>query len=498
MHCELCLSEHSEDVLCSNVHWTARLPPPVPTPSMPTPLVSAPPPPVPTPEPAAREPTEPVDLTGQTLGHYRLVRPLGTGGMGTVYLAEQTRIGAKVALKVLHPHLSRDESLRARFYAEARAVNLVGHPHIVHIFDIAEAPGGIHYFVMEYLEGTPLSKLPRPMAPEQMVRLLAQACEALDAAHRCGVVHRDLKPDNLFVVQRTGEEPSLKVLDFGVAKARRGQPGEDLTAVGLVLGTPAYMPPEQWAGQQVDGRADIYALGVTAYLLSTGRLPFARGQVAEMVLSHGPMPGPVPPHVLNLQVPRALSEAILRALARYPEDRYPTALDFKRALLAAAEAPAAPARPAAPATPPPAPRPPGTPLPILPSVDLTPVMLDALDSTPPPSWVARVHRRNGAGEVEVCCTELNKGGLFMCCSEPFPRLFSRLQFTLLVGGEEVECLGEVVRHVDTAQARAWSMSPGVGVQFVNPSARLRELVQRLQPMRPATPPGPRASHVGRT
>ncbi|XXF77557.1 serine/threonine-protein kinase [Myxococcaceae bacterium GXIMD 01537] len=477
MHCELCLSEHPQDVVCSNVPWTqvapsARPPPPVPTPALAS--QSSPP----------GEGCEPVDLTGQTLGHYRLVRAVGSGGMGTVYLAEQTRIGAKVAVKVMHPHLSRDTSLRARFCAEARAVNLVGHPHLVHIFDINEAPGGLHYLVMEYLEGAPLSKMPRPMEPALLVRLLAQACEALDAAHRGGVVHRDLKPDNLFVVQHEGEPPSLKVLDFGVAKARQGVLDREQTVAGLVLGTPAYMPPEQWAGQPVDGRADIYALGVTAYLLATGRLPFARGQVAELVLSHGPV-GPVPSHELNPRVPPALSEVLQRAMARYPEERYATALDFKRALLAT--------------TAPDAPRPAGTeprlaprsntlttPLPILP-MELTPAVPELAGATPPPSWLARVHRRSGAGEVEVRCTELTRGGLFMCCAEPFPRLFSQLGFSLLLGGEEVECTGEVVRHVDTAQAAAWSMSPGVGLQFINPSARLRELLQQLQPSRP-TPP----------
>ncbi len=155
MHCELCLSEHPEDVLCSNVHWSQVLP--SLSLHLPAPVQTPPGPPVATPDLIAgppRLPTTPVNLTGQTLGHYRLVRQLGAGGMGTVYLAEQTLIGAKVALKVLHPHLSQDESLRARFYAEARAVNLVGHPHIVHIFDINEAPGGIHYFVMEHLEGS--------------------------------------------------------------------------------------------------------------------------------------------------------------------------------------------------------------------------------------------------------------------------------------------------------------------------------------------------------
>jgi serine/threonine-protein kinase len=465
MHCELCQSEHPEDMLCDNVHWTQV--------GMSTDEVEPP----------------PVDLTGQTLGHYRLVRRLGAGGMGTVYLGEQTRIGARVAVKVLHPHLAVDESLRARFYAEARTVNVVSHPHIVHVFDISEAPGGIHYFVMEYLEGVPLSRLPRPMDPTQLALLLAQACDALDAAHRCGVVHRDLKPDNLFVVRRATEAPSLRVLDFGVAKARR-PPTEDETAAGIVLGTPAYMAPEQWAGQPVDGRADIYALGVTAYYLTTGQLPFERGQMAELALSSGPV-GPVPPHVLAPAVPPALSAVLLRALARRCEDRYATALDFKEALLAAVVPHAAPR--------------PGeeessrgsTPVPSLPAPSLTVLDTPAPEPerepasvTPPLTWVARVRRRAGSEDVEVRCTELSKGGLFMCCAEPFPRLFNRLEFTLLLAGEEVECAGEVVRHVDSAQARAWGMSPGVGVQFINPSPLLRDLIHRVQPHRPSTPAPP--------
>ncbi len=461
MHCELCLSEHPEDVLCDNVHWTQV--------GLSTHEVEQPP---------------PVDLTGQTLGHYLLVRRLGTGGMGTVYQGEQTRIGARVAVKVLHPHLAQDESLRARFYAEARTVNLVGHPHIVHIFDISEAPGDIHYFVMEYLEGVPLSRLPRPVDPTQLVLLLAQACDALEAAHRCGVVHRDLKPDNLFVVRHATEPPSLRVLDFGVAKAHRPR-NEDQTAAGIVLGTPAYMAPEQWAGHRVDGRADIYALAVTAYYLTTGQLPFERGQMAELALSSGPV-GPVPPHVLRPSVPPALSDVLLRALERRCEDRYPTALDFKEALLAAV-VPASALRTAE-----------GRPIGTTPVPSPSLAVLEAAEGpertpthvTPPLTWVAKVRRRAGSGDVEVRCTELSKGGLFMCCAEPFPRLFNRLDFTLLLAGEEVPCAGEVVRHVDSTQARAWGMSPGVGVQFINPSPRLRELIHRVQPHRPATPAPP--------
>jgi serine/threonine-protein kinase len=476
MRCELCLSEHADDVLCGNVHWSLSGEFPAVEPR--------PPPPVPTPVPEAqREPEAPVDLVGKVLGPYRVLKRLGAGGMGTVYLAEQTRIGARVALKVLHPHLSQDAALRARFYAEAKTVNVVGHPNIVRIFDISEAPGGLHFFVMEYLEGVPLSQLPRPMEPALLTHLLGQACEALEAAHDAGVVHRDLKPDNLFVVRPEGKSrPWLKVLDFGVAKARGPITQQPLTLVGTVLGTPAYMSPEQWTAQPVDGRADIYALGVTAYLMATGRLPYPRGQIAEMLLAPTAA-GPVPPHLLNHRVSPELSAVILRALARRPEDRFARALDFKRALEAALELSDAGLT---------------TPEPIrgstpVPSPTVSLRAPRAHLSRPSPqaaqSWTARVHRRNGEGDVEVQCTELSRGGLFMCCTAPFPQLFTRLEFTLLLEGALVECVGEVVRHVDSEQARTWGMSPGVALQFVNPSAELREHLRRLRPTRsvPAAP-----------
>ncbi|WP_240486720.1 serine/threonine-protein kinase [Hyalangium minutum] len=441
------------------------------------------------PQPPATQPrmaaAVPVDLVGKMIGPYRVVRRLGSGGMGTVYQAEQTRIGARVALKVLHPHLSQDEGLRARFYAEAKTVNVVGHPNIVRIFDINEAPGSLHYFVMEYLEGEPLSQLPRPLEPGLLTHLLGEACEALEAAHNAGVVHRDLKPDNLFVVRReSSQRPSLKVLDFGVAKARGPLTHPRLTAVGMVLGTPAYMAPEQWTGQPVDGRADIYALGVTAYLMATGRLPYPRGQVAELVLS-ATAPMPTAPHLLNPRIPLGLSEAILRALARRPAERFAQALQFKQALEAAMRDPTR-SRP----TPVPGGPLASTPVPS-PTVSLrTPqAHLPREEAPTPQSWTAVVRRRSGTGAVEVQCTELSRGGLFMCCSEPFPQLFGRLAFTLRLDGVPVECEAEVVRHVDSAQARTWGMSPGVGLQFINPSAQLREYLRRLCPSRvmPAAP-----------
>ncbi|MET0400758.1 MAG: serine/threonine-protein kinase [Cystobacter sp.] len=419
-----------------------------------------------------------VDLCGRMLGHYRLLEPLGRGGMGTVYLAEQRVDGRRVAVKVLHPELARDAELRARFSAEARTVNLIGHPNIVRIFDIDESREGLHYFVMEHLEGTPLSRLPRPMDPGLLTWLLVQACDALEAVHRSGVVHRDLKPDNLLMVERPGEAPLLKVLDFGVAHALHEVPPPRAIPSGQVLGTPAYMAPEQWVGGRIDGRSDVYSLAVTAYLLLTGQFPYPRGQLAELVLSPRPPPAPHAPHLLAPAVPEALSQAILRALSREPEARFATAADFKQALLAAmrAEPHTAPAVARGAAA-----RPSGR-IPVPAFACRT----EPNDPTPPPTWTARVHL-GGTHQVVVHCRDLHRGGLFMCCADPLPSLDMRLDFTLQMGGEEVECVGEVVRHVDTFQARSRRQPTGVGLRFLQPSTRLRELLTRISPARPLAP-----------
>ncbi|WP_395843954.1 serine/threonine-protein kinase [Cystobacter fuscus] len=417
----------------------------------------------------------PVDLCGRVLGHYRLLEPLGSGGMGTVYLAEQRMGERRVAVKVMHPELARDEALRARFSAEARTVNLIGHPNIVRIFEIDESREGLNYFVMEYLEGTPLSRLPRPMDPSLLAWLLVQACDALEAVHRSGVVHRDLKPDNLLMVERPGEAPVLKVLDFGVAHARHEPLPPLANLSGQVMGTPAYMAPEQWVGKQVDGRADIYSLAVTGYLLATGQLPYPRCQLAELVLAPRPPPPPIAPHELAPAVPEALSRALLRALARDPDARFASAAEFKQALFTAVRT-----------APRPAPRVPLRPSGRLP-IPTFPSRPEPNDPTPPPTWTARVHLGSGVNQVVVHCSELHHDGLFMCCAEPLPALATRLEFTLQMGGEEVECVGEVVRQVDPLQARSRRQPPGVGLRFLHPSPRLRELLTRLGPPRLASP-----------
>ena len=197
---------------------------------------------------------------------------------------------------------------------------------------------------MEYLEGEPLSQLPRPLEPGLLTHLLVAGLRGARGRAQRGRGAPGLEARQPLRGAARGQlaQPSLKVLDFGVAKARGPLTHPRLTAVGMVLGTPAYMAPEQWTGQPVDGRADIYALGVTAYLMATGRLPYPRGQVAELVLS-ATAPEARPPHLLNPRVPLGLSEAILRALARRPAERFARALDFKQALEAAMRGGADPA-----------------------------------------------------------------------------------------------------------------------------------------------------------
>jgi serine/threonine-protein kinase len=268
----------------------------------------------------------PDPLLGTTVGSFRLVRRIGHGGMGSVYLGEQTLIGSKVAVKVLHEHLASDASLVQRFYAEARAVNLIGHPNIVNIFDMNVVPPRRYYLIMEYLEGEPLSAPAGPMPPEQALPILIQVCQALQAAHARGVVHRDLKPENIFLCRREGP-PFVKILDFGIAKLFGGEMQEGQTHAGWIVGTPEYMAPEQGSGDPLDGRADLYALGVIAYRLATGRLPFKAASLAEL-LELIATTEPRPPRQANEAIPRELERICLKALSKRAMERYTTALDL--------------------------------------------------------------------------------------------------------------------------------------------------------------------------
>lgn len=223
---------------------------------------------------------------GDVLGRYRLERLLGEGGMGHVYAARHLSIDRDVAIKVLRPELARVESQVQRFIAEAQAVNRVRHANIIEIVDLVRE-GERVYFVMELLEGQTIKQLgkDRPLELTRVVRLMRQAADALAAAHGVGVIHRDVKPDNLVVTKDARGEEQLKVLDFGVARIRGlGSDAMHRTQVGQVVGTPLWMAPEQVLGHTVDARADVYALAMVMYVCITRRFPFDGGDLSQVVM----------------------------------------------------------------------------------------------------------------------------------------------------------------------------------------------------------------------
>jgi serine/threonine-protein kinase len=284
----------------------------------------------------------------RALGDFRLVREIGSGAMGTVYLAEHRAIGSRVAVKLLKPSFAANAAHVEQFYDEARAANRVGHPGIVRIFDLKRVPPASYALVMEYLEGTPLSaRSDRGTSPATAVQILAQVCDALEAAHRVGVVHRDVKADNVFLVRR-GRRTAVKLLDFGAARLQPfGDDGGLRSRRSVVLGTPAYMPPEQWRGGAIDGRSDVYATGVLAYRLTTGQLPFdIRGKASYEVFRAHRDVQPRDPRALNPDIPPALAEVILCALSKRRKDRFQTAGEMALALRRAARSSPKSARPA--------------------------------------------------------------------------------------------------------------------------------------------------------
>ncbi len=257
--------------------------------------------------------------------------------MGHVYAAEHQLLGRRAAIKVLDEKFDDDETIKSRFFNEARAISQLKHPSIVEIYDFGHAPDGRAYLVMEMLTGESLGRrMKRGVMPIEPTLVFArQIASALSVAHDHGIVHRDLKPDNVFI-EADAEAPlgeRAKVLDFGVAKHRRPatHDGGHLTQTGVLLGTPAYMSPEQVHGRQVTRHSDIYALGVMTYRMLTGQLPFDapdRGDLLEMHI----IAKPQPPTELNPEIPAALEATVLRCLAKRPSDRFDTMTDLATAL----------------------------------------------------------------------------------------------------------------------------------------------------------------------
>lgn len=282
-------------------------------------------PPEPAERPGARRSPDGDTRPGQVVGAYRLLSLLGEGAIGRVFLAEHVRLGRKVALKLLRPEHTSNPRLLARFFAEARAVNLIAHENIVAITDFFEEERGRSCFVMELLEGETLgARLARKgaLTLAEVLHVARQLASALEAAHAAGVVHRDLKPENIFLTARGGDPSFVKVLDFGVAKLSDPADGARTigTAVGTILGTPLYMAPEQTIGAAIDGRADVYALGVLLYELSTGTNPFAGGSTDEVINRHQTWTPPRPA-LGPSRTGAAVADLIMECLAKRPRDR---------------------------------------------------------------------------------------------------------------------------------------------------------------------------------
>jgi serine/threonine protein kinase len=273
---------------------------------------------------------------GTTLAdRYRVERSLGRGGMAEVFLARDLRLDRLVALKILAPALSSDPSFVARFRREAQAAAGLSHPNIVGVYDWGEALGS-YFIVMEYVPGRTLAEVidtEAPLSPERTALIGAQVAAALEAAHQQGIVHRDIKPANVML----GAEDAVKVTDFGIAHVVEEMSAQ-LTATGTVLGTPAYLSPEQAEGRAVDGRSDVYSLGVVLYELATGAPPF-RGTTPATVADQHARQELEPPSARNPAVPAALEAIITDALAKDPAARPASAEEVRRRLSALTAAP---------------------------------------------------------------------------------------------------------------------------------------------------------------
>jgi serine/threonine-protein kinase len=279
------------------------------------------------------------ELLGQTLGSYRVLSLIGEGGMGRVYHAEHVLLGRKVALKLLRPEYAVKRDAVSRFFKEAQSVNKIGHENIVDITDFVELESGETFIIMELLQGDDLAEIQRkgdgPMPLHRAMQIALQVCDALEAAHRMEIVHRDLKPDNIFIVNTATKRDFVKLLDFGVAKLL-GEPTDSdgwHTAAGSVIGTPAYMSPEQASGIPVDARSDIYSLGAILYELFTGHPVFRAKSFGEYVVKHM-NDDPIPPRDLANapKIPASLEQVILRCLEKDPNKRYQSVNELREDL----------------------------------------------------------------------------------------------------------------------------------------------------------------------
>ena len=283
-------------------------------------------------------------LLGQILsGRYRIIRKIGEGGMGIVYEAEHVVIEKRVGLKVLREDFSSRQDVVERFRQEAKSASRIGHEHIIDISDFGETPAGASFFVMELLNGQDLAhelEKKGALSPRRTIGICLQCARALGAAHSKGIVHRDMKPENIFMVNRDTGEDFVKIVDFGIAKMSDietdGQPGRKLTKTGMIFGTPEYMSPEQASGKKLDHRVDIYAMGVIMYELLTGRVPFVGDTFMGILTQHMfETPQPLLVQNPNANVPPDLERIVFKALAKDADQRYQSMEELIADLMAA-------------------------------------------------------------------------------------------------------------------------------------------------------------------
>lgn len=267
------------------------------------------------------------DLIGKNIGQYQIVEQIGIGGMATIYKAYQASIDRYVAIKILPEQFAKDANFLKRFQQEARAIAALEHPHILPVHDFGTEDGR-SYMVMRYIEGGTLTKqMGHPLPYKRIIQIVGDIARALDYAHERGVVHRDIKPSNI-LIDKHGE---VLLTDFGIAKMVEGTEATQLTGAGTILGTPAYMSPEQATGGNIDGRSDIYSLGVVLYELLTGQPPYQAETPLAVVMKHVNAPLP-PPRALKTEIPEALERIVLKAMAKDPNQRFQTAAEMEQAL----------------------------------------------------------------------------------------------------------------------------------------------------------------------